>query len=80
MSRADPIAVPLTAALACLVRAGGALRRRLARDDRGEGVSSAGIVVLIMALLGAAMWVTFKGVWEDVKADTEQKVGEIGDP
>jgi hypothetical protein len=78
MLRADRIVVPLTAALACVVRAGPAVRSRLARDDRGEGVISAGIVVLIMALLGAAMWVTFKGVWENVKTDTEQKVEEIG--
>ncbi len=29
---------------------------RFGRDDRGEGVISAAIAVLIMAFLGAAMW------------------------
>ena len=43
-------------------------------------LSSAGIVVLIMALLGAAMWVTFKDVWKSVETDTKDKVAEIGDP
>jgi hypothetical protein len=36
MSRADRIVVPLTAALACVVRAGPAVRSRLARDALGE--------------------------------------------
>jgi hypothetical protein len=56
------------------------VRHRFAHDDRGEGVISAGIVVLIMALLGAAMWVTFRDVWKSVEADTKDKVEEIGNP
>lgn len=31
--------------------------------ERGEGVISTGIAVLIMALIGAAMWVAFNGVF-----------------
>ena len=48
------------------------------RDDRGEGVISAAIVVLIMALIGAAMWVTFDGLWTDVSTRTEEQVDRIG--
>jgi hypothetical protein len=55
-----------------------ALPRCSARDDRGEGVISAAIVVLIMALIGAAMWVTFNGLWTDVSTRTEQEVDQIG--
>ena len=47
-------------------------------DDRGEGVISAAIVVLIMALIGAAMWVTFDGLWTDVSTRTEEQVDRIG--
>jgi hypothetical protein len=59
---------------------GPALPRCSASDDRGEGVISAAIVVLIMALIGAAMWVTFNGLWTDVSTRTEQQVEQIGGP
>ncbi len=42
--------------------------RRLPRAlaaEHGEGVISTGIAVLIMALLGAAMWVAFSGVFSN---------------
>ena len=55
------------------------LTARLARDDRGEGVISAAIAVLIMAFLGALMWVGFKAIWEDTEDNTEDKVAEIGE-
>ena len=35
------------------------------RRERGEGVISAAIAVLIMAFLGAAMWVAFNSIWND---------------
>jgi len=47
-------------------------------DDRGEGVISAAIAVLIMAFLGALMWVGFKTMWETTEDTTNQKVVEIG--
>lgn len=31
-----------------------------------------------MALLGAAMWVTFSGIMEDTGENVEQEIGEIG--
>ncbi len=51
-------------------------RRR--SDDRGEGVVSAAIVVLIMAALGALMWVGFRGMWTDIESDTNDRISEVG--
>jgi hypothetical protein len=48
------------------------------RSDRGEGVISAAIVVLIMALLGAGMWVAFNQIWTSTEHKTEQNVSTIG--
>jgi hypothetical protein len=59
---------------------GPAIPRCSASDDRGEGVISAAIVVLIMALIGAAMWVTFNGLWTDVSNRTRDEVQQIGGP
>jgi hypothetical protein len=53
-------------------------RRARATDDRGEGVVSAAIVVLIMAGLGALMWVGFRTMWEDVERDTNDRISEVG--
>lgn len=52
---------------------------RLHHDDRGEGVISAAIAVLIIAGIGALMWVGFKAIWQDTEANTKDKVAEIGD-
>jgi len=61
------------------VRATGVhLRARLASDERGEGVISAAIVVLIMAFLGAAMWGAFKLIFDDAADGTSEQVGRIG--
>jgi hypothetical protein len=54
-----------------------ALRARL-DDDRGEGVISAAIAVLIMAFLGAAMWVGFQRMWKSTESTTQMKVEQIG--
>jgi hypothetical protein len=53
-------------------------RRRHRRDDRGEGVVSAAIVVLIMAAIGALMWVGFRSMWNDIEADTNERIAEVG--
>ena len=52
-------------------------RRRL-RGDRGEGVISAAIAVLIMAFLGAAMWLGFQQMWKTTEATTNDKIMQIG--
>lgn len=51
--------------------------RRL-RDDRGEGVISAAIAVLIMSFIGALMWVGFRTIWEDAEDNTSECVNAIG--
>jgi len=51
---------------------------RLSHDDRGEGVISSAIAVLVMALLGALMWVAFKAIFADASARTSTQVGQIG--
>jgi hypothetical protein len=50
-----------------------------ARGERGEGVISAAIAVLIMAGIGALMWVGFKAIWQDTEDNTREKVTEIGE-
>lgn len=54
------------------------LHHRLRSDDRGEGVISAAIVVLIMAFLGAAMWVAFNQIFSDASSNTSDQVDKIG--
>jgi hypothetical protein len=52
--------------------------RRLHEDERGEGVISAAIAVLIMAFLGAAMWVGFNTIWDDAETNVRDQVHQIG--
>ena len=56
------------------------LNRRSGRllGDRGEGVISTAIAVLIVAFLGAAMWVAFDRIWGQAEANIEGEVGRIG--
>lgn len=49
------------------------------RHERGEGVISAAIAVLIMAFLGAAMWVGFNTIWDDAEENIGEQVDEIGE-
>ena len=53
-------------------------RARLATDERGEGVISAAIVVLIMAFLGVLMWGAFKLLFTNAAAKTESQVDMLG--
>lgn len=55
----------------------GRARHRL-RGDRGEGVISAAIAVLIMAFLGAAMWIGFQQMWKTTEATTNDRISQIG--
>ncbi len=48
------------------------------KGDRGEGVISAAIAVLIMAFLGAAMWIGFQQMWKTTEATTNDKITQIG--
>ncbi|HEV8297039.1 MAG TPA: hypothetical protein VGQ20_07080 [Acidimicrobiales bacterium] len=46
--------------------------------ERGEGVISAAIAVLIVAFIGAAMWVAFNSIWNDSEARIRANVEQIG--
>lgn len=54
------------------------LTGRLVRDEAGEGVISTAIAVLIMAALGAVMWLGFKAIWTDASTKTTEQIGKIG--
>ncbi len=77
-----PIAAALSAACAAALAAAGAARkgaRQGARhNERGEGVISAAIAVLIIASLGALMWVGFKTLWENAEETTNSEIAKIG--
>jgi hypothetical protein len=53
------------------------LRERVARES-GEGVISTAIAVLIMALIGLAMWQLFSRVFNDAGRRVETNVNNIG--
>ena len=52
-------------------------RDRLAAEH-GEGVISTAIAVLVMAIIGLAMWVTFDRVFDDAGQRVEDNVQDIG--
>ena len=47
-------------------------------DEAGEGVISTAIAVLIMALIGLAMWTLFKTVFDDAGSKIQDNVNQIG--
>ncbi len=51
---------------------------RVVPDERGEGVISAAIAVLIMAALGALMWIGFQELWNDASRQTSEQINSIG--
>jgi hypothetical protein len=52
--------------------------RRRAHGDRAEGVISAAIAVLIVAFLGALMWVGFQQIWANAETQTNEQINQIG--
>jgi hypothetical protein len=50
---------------------------RLRLDQAGEGVISTAIAVLIMALIGAAMWMVFSGVFDGASQRVTDAVESI---
>ncbi len=52
----------------------------LRKDEAGEGVISTAIAVLIMAALGALMWVGFQEIWENTRDQTDAQINQIGAP
>ncbi len=49
-----------------------------AKDEAGEGVISTAIAVLIMAALGAVMWVGFQAIWGNASSKTTSQINQIG--
>ncbi len=70
--------LPLYVHVQTLVVAGGHRLRRLHPDQRGEGVISAAIAVLVMAFLGALMWVAFKAMFQQTSDKTQTQIQQIG--
>lgn len=54
-----------------------ALVSRLAKDERGEGVISTAIAVLVMAFLGVLMWQLFSATLVDSNTNVNDKLNEI---
>lgn len=54
-----------------------ALAGRLAGDERGEGVISTAIAVLVMAFLGVLMWQLFSKTLVDSNTTVNDKLTEI---
>ena len=48
------------------------------KDEAGEGVISTAIAVLIMSLIGLAMWGLFTQVFDDAGEDIRANVEDIG--
>lgn len=53
-------------------------RRTRRRGERGEGVISTAIAVLIVAFLGIALWTGFDGMMNDATDRTRTQVEQIG--
>ena len=47
-------------------------------DERGEGVISASIAVLVMAFIGVGMWVAFSGTFQHAAKHVDNQVNCIG--
>ena len=56
----------------------GKLGRRKALTGAPQWGDTPGSVGLVMAAIGALMWVGFRSIWQDAEANTREKVAEIG--
>lgn len=74
-----PVTQAARVALVQLRNAAVGAARRFGHDERGEGVISTAIAVLIMAFLGALMWVGFRTIWEDSEDNIRDNTEQIGD-
>jgi uncharacterized membrane protein len=48
------------------------------RDERGEGVISAAIAVLVMAFIGVGMWIAFNATFQHTAKNVDNQVNCIG--
>ena len=54
-----------------------AVRTRI-RDDRGEGVISMAIAILVVASVGVVLWGIFQMTATDLGNDVDGQIGQIG--
>ncbi len=54
------------------------IRSLSGKNEAGEGVISTAIAVLIMAALGAVMWVGFQAIWGNASTQTTNQINQIG--
>jgi hypothetical protein len=66
-----------TPLLSVVIAAKLCLQHRLA-DERGEGVISTAIAVLIVALLGAGMWAAFQTIFDGATSNIGSAIDSIG--
>ena len=64
--------------LRAYVWAASLVRSMAGNDEAGEGVISTAIAVLIMAALGAVMWVGFQAIWSNASSQTTNQINQIG--
>ena len=64
--------------LQAYVWASSLVRSLIGNDEAGEGVISTAIAVLIMAALGAVMWVGFQAIWGNASSQTTNQINQIG--
>jgi hypothetical protein len=48
------------------------------KDERGEGVISAAIAVLVMAFIGVGMWIAFSSTFQHAAKHVDNQVNCIG--
>ncbi len=54
------------------------IRSALSHDERGEGVISMAIAMLIVAFLGVAAWVIFSNVLDAAGDRVQEQVEQVG--
>jgi hypothetical protein len=64
--------------LAAATRAWAVHLRARASDDRGEGVISMAIAILIVSFLGVAAWLAFKGILDGTEDKVQSGVEQVG--
>ena len=53
------------------------VRYRVVRTERGEGVISTAIAVLVMAALGVLMWGLFQVTLDNTQSNVNEQIGGI---
>lgn len=57
---------------------GGVVDNQRRRNERGEGVISAAIAVLIVAFLGVVVWAGFRATLDNTQKNVDDQIEKIG--